>query len=245
MFKKTIIIPLIIIASILLGACTSGASASVLKDESKETPRTLSVDGDGKVTLVPDMATISIGVHSENKNATEAVASNNSKSQAVVTALKSFGIADKDIRTRNFSIFPRQEWSKDGERLGITYVVDNTVVVTVRDLDKIGKILDEAIKAGANNIGGISFDVTDRESAYQKALAAAVENARARAEAIAKAAGVSIDKVQSIDSYVNASPVPVMRSYAKDMEASAANEVPISAGSMDITVTVHIVFILQ
>ena len=245
MKKKTLLIGLVLASSILLGACASGASASVLKEGSSETPRTLSVDGDGKVTLIPDMATISIGVHSENKNATEAVASNNSQAQAVIAALKSFGIADKDIRTRNFSIYPRQEWGKDGERLGITYVVDNTVVVTVRDLDKIGEILDATIKAGANNIGGISFDVADRESAYQDALAAAVENARARAEAMAKAAGVSIEKVQSIDSYVNAPVMPVMRSYAKDMEALAANEVPISAGSMEITVTVHIVFTLQ
>ncbi len=246
--KKYMVIPLIILAGLVLNACASGASAATGKlntDSDNENKRTLTLSGSGRVALTPDLARISIGVHNENKNASEAIAANNKNAQAVIKALKSFGIKDKDISTSNFSVYPQQNWGKEGERLGITYIVDNTVRVTVRDLDKIGKILDAVTKAGANNINGIQFDVTDRESAYQNALAAAVKNARERAETIAKAAGVSLDEVLSINTYTN-SPAPVMRAYAKDMaEAAPANEVPISAGEMFVNVTVNIVFSLK
>jgi uncharacterized protein YggE len=245
MFKKNIIIPLIIIASILLGACAVGASASDTLSENEDAKRTLSVSGNGKISLVPDLATISIGVHSENKNAVEAVASNTKQAQGVIDALKSFSIADKDIRTSNFSIYPRQDWGKEGERLGITYIVDNTVQVTVRDLDKIGKILDAVIQAGANNINGIQFDVSDRESAYQDALAAAVENAHARAETMAKAAGVDLDEVQTINSLVNIAQPPDLRMYAVKAESASTGEVPISAGEMIINVQVNMVYTLK
>ncbi len=236
--------------SILLSAC--GAAAPTRALAQGETPqaeaatppainRTIAVSGMGKVTLTPDIAYISIGVHTENKNAQQAVSSNNEQSASLMAALQKAGVDSKDIRTTNFSIYPRQERDNQGEVIGITYVVDNTVYVTVRDLDNIGTLLNAAVEAGANNIGGIQFDISDRTTAYQQALQAAMQDARAQAEVLAAAADVEVGEVQQINAAVGYAPPPVVRKAA-GMELAMADSVPISAGQMEVSVTVSVVF---
>ncbi len=192
--KRTVLLVLLLVA-MLLSAC---APASVNSDEH---PRTIFVNGTGRVTLTPDIAHISIGVVTEDKDAGSAVTANTTQSQAVMDALKGFGVADEDIRTTNFSIYPQQDWSQDVPVI-VSYRVQNSVLVTVRDLDQIGGILDAVVRAGANAINGIQFDVEDREAAYTLALEAAVQNARSRAETLAEAAGVDLGEVRSIDTFV-------------------------------------------
>lgn len=206
--------------------------------------RTISVNGSGKVTLDPDIATINIGVHTENTNAQEAVAQNNEDAQAVIDALKGFGIADKDIQTSNFSIYPRQDYDNEGQVRGITYVVDNSVMVKVRDLESIGAVLDATVKAGANSINGIQFSVEDPSAAYEAALGVAVESARNRAEVLAQAAGVELGEVQTISTYIGGVPTPYYGDIRIMAEAAAA-EVPISPGQTDITVDVNVVYFIQ
>jgi len=214
------------------------------QDEDTPPLRTVTVIGSGKTTLTPDLAYISIGVHTENKDATEAVASNNSQSQKVADALKSFKIDAKDIQTTNFSIYPRQEYDSTGKPLGTTFVVDNTVYVTLRDIDQVGEVLDAAVQAGANSISGIQFDVADRTEALSLARQAAVADGRVQAEELADAAGVTLGPVQTITSY-SSYPVPIeAKSGAVMMDAAAAN-VPISPGQMILTVDVNIVYQIQ
>ena len=130
----------------------------------QENPRTLSVTGTGMVTITPDIAYISIGVHTEAPTASEAVDANNTQTQKVIDSLKKSGVAAEDIRTTNFSIWPNQKYDPQGQPIGTTYAVDNTVYVTVRDLTKMGELLDAAISAGANTIYSVSFDLADKSA---------------------------------------------------------------------------------
>jgi uncharacterized protein YggE len=245
MRKKSIFLLVILALAALLSACASNALAQTDEGSQEPQKRTISVNGSGRVTLSPDLARISIGVQTDGEDAAEAVAENNSQAQAVQDALDGFAIAAEDIRTTNFSIYPRQDYGPEGEIRSITYVVNNTVFVTVRDLDQIGEILEAVVSAGANNINSIQFDVADREGANQEALKAAVANARERAEALAEAAEVELGAVQSIESFLGNGPVPVVREFAAvDMEA-IGGAVPVSPGEMEITVEVGVVFEIQ
>jgi hypothetical protein len=126
-----------------------------------------------------------------------------------------------------------------GEKTGTTFAVDNTVSVTLRDLSKIGVLLDAAVTAGANSVYGISFDVEDKESALQEARAQAVANAKSQAEQLAQAAGITLGPVYSI-SYYNSYPSPMYYDSKGVGGASYANAVPISPGQLTITVDVSV-----
>jgi len=252
---KIVLPTLLLAASLLLSACGAAPTAGALAamppqgatpeiSASQGAARTIAVSGTGKITLTPDIAYISIGVHSEDKDARRAVSENSTQSASLITALKKAGVDAKDIRTTNFSIYPQQQYGPNGERTGILYAVDNTVYVTVRDLDTIGALLNAAVEAGANNISGIRFDVADRTAAYQEALRAAMNDARAQADVLADAAGVAVGAVQHINAAVGyAPPSPVMRAGAPEMALAA--DVPVAAGQMEVTVTVQVVYSIK
>jgi hypothetical protein len=236
MRTKLLIPTLLIIAATLVSAC----SASVSLGQTQ--PKVLSVTGNAQVILAPDIAYISIGVHSEAQTAAEAVASNNSQTQAVIDAIKAQGVDPKDIQTTNFSVYQQQKTSPTGESLGTVFMVDNTVYVTIRDITKIGGTLDAAIAAGANNIYGITFDVQDKETALATGREQAMADAQTQAEQLAKAAGVTLGDVQTI-SYYSSSPSPIYY----DSKAAAAGvggggSVPISTGQLTLTVSVGVTY---
>jgi len=226
--------------AVILGACAPNVPAQTTQPAPVPATRTISVNGSAVASLTPDIAHISIGVHSENADSKEAVSANNSESQKVVDALKSLGVDPKDILTTNFSISPQDVTGPDGQKTGTNFVVDNTVYVTLRDLTKIGDLLNAAVAAGANSIYGISFDVADKTAALSDARKAAVDNAHTQAEELAQAAGVTLVGVQSI-SYYNSTPVPMA-----DMKVATGigggSSVPIAPGQLSITVDVSIVY---
>lgn len=239
MRTKTFILTVLLILMVALSACAPlGLKA--------ETPaRTISVNGSSQVVLTPDIAYISVGVHTEAEDAADAVADNNTKTQAVIDALGKAGVDAKDIRTTNFSIYPQEKYGPNGESLGKYFAVDNTVYVTIRDITKIGDVLDVAVGAGANNVYGISFDVEDKDVALAEARTKAVEDARTQAEQMAQAAGVSLGPIYSLSSY-NSYPSPmyydVKGGYGGGSVEFAAASVPVSPGQMTLTVDVSVVF---
>jgi uncharacterized protein len=252
MRNKLFFLTSILLISSLLTGCASAAyaqsstpaataAASAQAQEPKQIYRTITVTGSGLVYLTPDIAYVNLGVHSEGANAADTVAANNTLSAKIISALKTFGIAEKDIQTVNFSISPQQQYDTNGKPTGeILYMVDNTVYVTVRDLSKIGDLLDAAVKAGANNVYGIQFDVADKTKAVSDARKAAMANARAIAEELATAAGVMLGDVQTINVYDTSAP---MVAQAKMAGASfAADSVSIQPGQMTITVQVNVVY---
>ena len=232
-----------LIAVLVLGTVLAACGPSSITVQPQPPQRTITVTGTGMVTLTPDIAYVSIGVHTENAGAKGAVAENNTQAQAVIAAIKGFGVADKDIQTTNFSIYPQQQYDNNGKQTGVLYVVDNTVYVTVRDLTKLGDLLDATVSSGANNINNIQFDVADKTGALSQARLAAVTDARKQADELTKATNVSLGEVQTISYYDSTAPVTVQ--YARADVLNAAASVPVQAGSMQISTTVTIVYGLK
>jgi len=239
MRTKLFIPTILLIAAAVLSAC----SGTVQFGQAQ--PRTINVTGNAQVILAPDIAYISIGVHSEAKSAREAVASNNTQTQAVTDAIKGQGVDAKDIQTTNFSVYQQEKFAPTGEDLGSFFMTDNTVYVTMRDITKIGDILDASISAGANSIYGITFDVQNKETALATGRDEAMADAKAQADELAKAAGAKLGAVQSI-SYYSSSPVPV---YFDTKAASAGvgggGSVPISSGQLTLTVSVSVTYAIK
>lgn len=203
--------------------------------------RMISVTGTGKVYITPDIATINIGVHTEEADVAAALASNTSKLQAVNDTLKGFGIDPVDIQTTNFSVYPSQQYSPTGETLDTKYAVDNTLLITVRDLSKFGDVLSSVVTNGANNVYGITFDVADRSQAIAEARKSALENAQKQAQELAAAAGVTLGQVMSLGTNTS-EPTPIYADYygrgGAMMDSAAA--VPVSSGQLVISVDVYI-----
>jgi uncharacterized protein len=236
--KTLFIVTALAVLALTLSAC-SGVQTR------QENPRTLSVTGTGMVTITPDIAYISIGVHTEAPSASEAVDQNNAETQKVIDSLKKSGVAAEDIRTTNFSIWPNQKYDPQGQPIGTTYAVDNTVYVTVRDLAKMGELLDAAISAGANTIYSVSFDLADKSADTKKARDLAVKNAQDQAAELATAAGVTLGEVQTI-SYSDSGNAPYM-DYGKGGGGGAAPAaaVPINPGTMQLTTTVSMTYFIK
>ena len=235
---------LTILASVLLlGILLSACGPTTVYTQSEPPMRTITVTGTGAVTLTPDLAYVYIGVQTQDASASVAMSSNTSLAGAVIAAIKAVGVEDKDIQTSNFSISPQPIYDEAYNITGYTYMVQNTVHVTVRDLDKLGSLLDAAFEAGANTINSISFDVADRTEPVSQARLAAVENARRQADELAEATGVSIGEVQTISYYDS---TPIVRDYVEVRTMSdSAGSVPIQSGSMEISTTVTIVYAIK
>ena len=207
--------------------------------------RMISVTGNAQVILSPDIAYISIGVHSESETAKEAVASNNTQSQAVIDAIKGQGVDAKDIQTTNFSVYQQTKIGPNGENQGIIFMADNTVYVTMRDLTKIGDILDSSIAAGANSIYGITFDVQNKDAALATGRDQAMTDAKAQAEELIKAAGATLGDVQSIN-YYSSSPSPIYYdNKAVPAGVGGGGSVPISTGQLTLTVSVSVTYAIK
>jgi uncharacterized protein YggE len=201
------------------------------------------VTGTGMVSITPDIAYISIGVHTEAPSASAAVDENNAQTQKVIDSLKKSGVAAEDIRTTNFSIWPNQKYDPQGQPVGTAYAVDNTVYVTVRDLAKMGELLDAAIAAGANTIYSVSFDLADKTADTKKARDLAVKNAQDQAAELAASAGVTLGEVQTI-SYSDSGATPYM-DYGKGGGGGAASSVPINPGTLQLTTTVSMTYFIK
>jgi uncharacterized protein YggE len=239
MKTKSLIIFTVIALALLVSACAPAAVNSA----GQPVVRTLSVSGNGQAYLAPDIAYIYIGVHTEKLTAAEAVAENTEQTQNLIQAIRDFGIEANDIRTTNFSIWPMdkfdpQSGAPTGEK---TYAVDNTVYVTVRDLEKLGDLLDTAVEAGANTVNSVQFDVEKKDDALKQARVDAMKNAEAQAKELAEAAGLSLGEVQSINFADNQYPVFDGKGGGGGMAAEAA-AVPIQPGQLTFTVTVNVTY---
>jgi hypothetical protein len=210
----------------------------------QENPRTVSVTGSGSVSITPDIAYVNIGVHTEADTASEAVDNNTAQTQKVIDSLVESGVAAEDIRTTNFSIWPNQRYDDMGQPAGTTYAVDNTVYVTVRDLSKMGDLLDSAITAGANTIYSISFDLADKTADMAKARDLAVKAAEAQAAELAAAAGVELGEIQTIG-YYDSGAYPYAEYGKGGGGAGPAMAVPINPGTLTLTTTVSITYFIK
>lgn len=203
---------------------------------------TIAVAGSGKVTVIPDMATVSLGVNVQKDTAKGAREAGAAAMTKVIAAIKALGIDDKDIATSMVSLGPVYDYQSTTQRI-TGYQLQNTVSVTVRDLTKVADVLDDSVNAGATTVNGVSFDVADRTAAEAKAREAAMVDAKAKADTLSKAAGVAITGVASISETVS---TPIW--YAPEMSAAGAARdaaTPVMPGSTDVTITVQVSYLID
>jgi len=216
------------------------AAANPAFSEDTKMPRLISLTGHGEVRSVPDSAIVTTGVLSQAATAAEALAANTTAMTALFAVLKETGIEDKDIQTSNFMVQPRYNFYQDGKAPElIGYDVSNNVTVRLRKIGDLGGLLDKVVKAGSNQINGISFEVSKPEPALDEARKLATVDATRKAKLYAEAMGVSLGNVMSIsESTGYQPPMPMVR--GKVMMADAAAPVPVAAGEQAISVDVNI-----
>jgi uncharacterized protein YggE len=259
MKTKTLFISVVVLLAVMLSACGPAIVPAALPvlpavgaGQVVPTPvvisgqpgiRLLTVSGTGQVMLKPDIAYIYVGVHTEKPSAAEAVAENNANTQKLIDALKKAGVDANDIQTQNFSIWQNSQFGPDGKPTTTNYAVDNTVYLTVRKLENLGNLLDTAVKAGANNVNSIQFDLADKTKALSQARAEAVKAAKTQAGELADAAGVTLGDIQSIQ-YFDVTPSPIFQGKGMGGGGAAAADlaVPINPGQMQISATVTIAY---
>ena len=212
----------------------------VIGEEGTEQPKTLVVTGYGWASAEPDMAEVSLGVLTEAATATEAVQENAEKMSEVINALKDLGITEDNMETQQFSIYPMYSQSDPSWVIG--YRVSNVLIVDVHELNMVGRVIDAATGAGANQVQGVSFTLSEDKSQTMKleALQKAAEDAKIKAETIASSLGVEIVGIQ----YVSESTV-WYQPYRVDVEYLKAPETPIIPGDVQGSATIQVTYIIQ
>lgn len=226
-------------------ALTAGLMGTALAGESeKDKPGTIHMLGTGEVRFAPDMATITLGTVSQAKTARDALAANTKAMTEAVNTLKSAGIEPKDLQTSNFSVSPQYTTYSSGSvsrpPVITGYQVNNTLTVRVRDLTKLGDILDKAVSVGANSVHGPVFGITDMEKARENARKAAVENALGKAKLYAAGLGVSLGRVLRVEEQGMAVPRPAPMMMRAAVAEAASAPAPIEAGESSLTSNVSV-----
>lgn len=171
--------------------------------KSAEFPHTIAISGEGKVVAVPDIATLSLGVITEKKEVADAQKENIEKVNKIVDELKKLKIAKEDIKTTNYQIYPKYNWTQDRGQKLTGYEINQSVQVKIRDMEKIGEVLAKSAILGANQIGGLNFTIDDLEKVKQEAREKALKNAQEKASALSKMAGVKLGKLVSFSENSN------------------------------------------
>ena len=206
--------------------------------------RTIHVTGNGSVVGEPDIATLNLGVSAEKASVEEAREAAASAMTSVIDSLKANDVAEKDIQTENFSIYPQYDYTDNGRVLR-GYRVSNTVSANVRELESLSDIIDDAAGAGGDIVvvNSIQFMIEDSTPLQTQARALAVKNAEAKAQTLAEASGVTLGKPITITemSAGGGPPIAFVESAALADE-SARSSTPIQAGELTVTVNVTMVY---
>jgi uncharacterized protein YggE len=225
-----------LVAALAFASLFAGIGLPLLSHAAEPKAGTVTVNGTGTVDTVPDTASMSFGVTTQAATAAAALAQNSSQMANVIAALKAAGIAAKDIQTQSVSLQPQT--GPDGNAVA-GYTASNSVGATVRDIGKLGAVIDAATAAGANTVYGPSLTRADTDALYRDALKAAVADARAKAGALADAAKLSLGAVQSMSEGGGAVPLPYAAGRAAD-----ATSTPIEPGTQQVQATVTVTFAL-
>ena len=235
--------------TILLTVITALLFTSTLVGASDdETSPRIMVTGQGRVDVAPDMAVLGLTVTREAATARAALDANSSAMKKVLKAMQAQGIAERDLQTSNFSIQPKftqPPRKTSGERAApriVGYTVRNSLSVRVRDISKVGAVLDESVTLGVNAGGSILFTNDDPSVAMTEARVKAVQDAVAKANTLAGAAGVKTGRIMGIsEQSYGPRPVPM----ARGMAMAAADAVPVAAGENTYNVTVSVSFAIE
>lgn len=213
--------------ALLAGAAGAGGTTTAA------TQHSIVVSGSGSVATVPDRAQFSFGVSSDAKTASAALRANAAEMARVIAAVKGQGIAAADIQTQFVSLSLR--YSPNGEEI-VGYTATNSVSATLRNLGKVGGVIDAAVDAGANQVSGPNLVRSDQSALYRRALRAAIANAKAKAQTIARASGLRLRRITDVSESGGPPPVP------EAAKAVAATSTPIEPGTQLVEATVTVTF---
>jgi uncharacterized protein YggE len=201
----------------------------------------ISVSGTGTVVGAPDTLTMSFGVRVVADTVSEAVATASSRADAVIAALVDNGVAEDDIQTTNYSIYPRYDYRNNTEIL-IGYEVSNDVTAKIRDIASSGATIDAVTAAGGDDVvvSGVSFSIEDDAALIDAAREAAWNDAKAKAEQLAALGGVGLGAPTTISETFTTPPPPI--AYASDVAGAAESATPIAPGQQDVVVTITVQF---
>jgi uncharacterized protein YggE len=227
---------LVLLAGVLLvAAAIAGVAQPHLgRGATPSAGTSITVTGNGTVDVTPDRASFDFGVTMRGLTATEALRRNASEARAIVLALRQAGVDASDIQTTQVALWPQT--SSDGTEI-TGYQASNSVRVTAA-LGKSGRLVDAAVRAGANNVDGPSLDTTDRSSLYDQALEQALGDAKEKAEVIAGSAGLTLGSVQKVQEGGGAPPMPLFDAA----RTTAESAVPIEPGQQQIQATVSVTY---
>ena len=230
--------------ALLASTLIAGAQATAAQDATPAAggvPATVSVSGIGTVSVSPDTASVQLGVTVTEATLAEAQSEASTQMEAIIDAVKTAGVEDKDIQTSSYYVSVVQNYDSNGNPSEVTsFQVQNLVNVVVRNIAGVGDVLDGAVAAGANTIYGVNFYVDDSAAATSQARQLAVQDAQQRAQELADAAGMTLGPVVSISEGYSSGPI-----YGRGgagMAAQAAPSTPIQAGTSIIEVDITVVY---
>ena len=201
----------------------------------------LIVTGQGKVSVVPDIAIVSLGVEENGSTLREVQNQVNTKSKNLVDALKKLGIGESDIKTTSYNVHPNYDYDSSPARI-TGYRVSTNYQIKVKDFDKINDVLVKATEAGVNNIGGINFEVNEetKKEKLQEAREEAVKEAKEKAQGLAKAAGISLGKIINISESQGYEPPRPMYDLKTAASPQETVKPDIQPGETEISITVSL-----
>ncbi len=217
-------------------ATTHSAQAQEI---TKETLSTINVSAQVDIKAAPDMATLAAGVVTTAATADGALKENSTRMNAVFAALTKAGIPTKDFQTEGLNISPQYKYVENQAPVVTGYQATNSVNITLRDLNKIGPVIDTLVAQGANQINGPHFGIEDKDALMDKARNEAVKKARRRADIYAGAAGVKVTRLVSLNEqagFMPQTPYPAIRAMAADMSAAST---PVSPGELTLNLSIN------
>lgn len=243
---QKVVVCVILAIELLMGFCASGAVTYAQTPETSASPAEVTVSASGSVRLTPDKASVSFGVTTQEESAELAQSKNSEAVDQVIAVLILRGIEEKSIRTTNYSMYPQYDYS-DGVSQVVGYSVCTTLLIQDQDIESVGKLLSDCVAAGVNHVDQVTFLCSGYDEAYCEALTAAVENARVKAEVLAKAAGKTLGEVVSVtegwqDSSARYDKSAVYQYAAMDSAARAPSFMP---GETEISANVTVTYAIK
>lgn len=238
----SIAVVLMLIATVFVIDSSDLFASKSYADTTESDQSTVEVYGSATIEVEPDIAYINIGVNTENDDPSAAQKINKTKMDKIIKALKDEGLTDEELKTLNYSIQKSYNYPNEGEREEY-YVVSNTLKITIHDLSAIGRIIDVASDAGANNINNIEFSVKDDSEYYNEALKLAMESAKEKAESIMSTFDVTPNNPKSVVEI--SSNEGITRTSEVMMEGKGAYdsaETPIQSGDISINAKVRVIY---
>ena len=216
------------------------------QQELKEKTRSIHVRGEGMIATSPDQVRLSVSVNTQGQTATAAMRLANGKTAEILSLLKGLGVEEKNIQTSRVNVSPTYDYSRQIQPppiIGYNSANEFSVLFKGKFMDKVGEFMDKAVSAGATNFGGLQYEASTQRELEREALKRAADDAKARADVLAKQLGASVGQVMTISESVSqGGPVPMM---LKSTMMDASSAAPVMQGELSIRAEVNVIFELK